>query len=129
MPINLVSVLVSMVLGGTSLPISVVQPVDPLKTWLDKLEICESGGNHEAVGDSGLAASVLQFHKPTFVRYAKIYMDKLFPEAEDVELENFYKDADSQRKLAYLMVSENPQNWKHWTNCTKKIGLPPRGTW
>lgn len=83
------------------------------------IEWCESRGNESAVGDSGMARSVLQFWPGTFLSYAKKY--DLFPSAEDAEIMNFYLDPDAQRELAYLML-KNEQGYTHWLRCSKMLG-------
>ena len=88
--------------------------------WLLKLIQCESGGDPSAIGDSGKALGILQFHKGTFVSYAKKY--DLFPQAEDAEIENFWGDSMSQIRLAELILKEQ-NGWKHWFVCSKKTGL------
>lgn len=95
-----------------------------LDIWLGKLVLCESGGNPNAVGDSGLARGILQFHKSTFVGFAEKY--RLYPNAEKAEIENFYLSSEDQLKLATLMLTREKEGWRHWLNCTKQLGLPPR---
>jgi len=80
--------------------------VDP--TIFKKVMWCESSNNPDAIGDGGAARNVMQFHKPTFVGYAK----KLGKEMDY----NSYKD---QIELASYMFSIGEQS--HWT-CYKKVG-------
>lgn len=42
---------------------------DKYKATIDCLIKFESSGNPEAIGDSGRAIGILQFHRPTFERY------------------------------------------------------------
>ena len=35
-------------------------------------------------------------------------------------------DCAFQKRLAALMIRDNPENWKHWrTTVQRRIGLPP----
>ncbi len=98
--------------------------VDTLSPLIDKLAMCESGGDPMALNpqDGGSRSSgVLQFKDSTFIHYAKRY--QLFPNAEDAEILNFLNDAEYQKQLAKLMLDENPNNWRHWYNCSLKTGL------
>ena len=65
----------------------------------------ESGGNPNAVGDSGRAYGILQFWQSTFNLYA-----------EEYGLEGLvYEDPESQIILAYEMLKRNPANVGNWT--------------
>jgi len=77
---------------------------------------CESGGNEQAIGDSGRARGILQFWKSTFIYYAKKYNQ--FPYAEDAEIENFWLDSQSQIDLAIKILNE-PGGFLNWYNCSK----------
>lgn len=101
-----------------------VEQQDKLGALIDQLAMCESGGLATAVNpfDGGShSRGVLQFKDSTLIHYTKRY--NLLPEAEDAEILNFIFDADYQKKLARLMLDENINNWRHWTNCSKKVGL------
>lgn len=69
---------------------------------------CESEFKTTAVGDSGLAYGVYQFHQPTFKEFAKAYGD---PSLE-------YKNTEDQIELAMWAISNGKGN--HWT-CYRKI--------
>lgn len=73
------------------------------------------------IGDFGKAKGILQFHKSTFINFADKY--KLYPYAEKYEIENFYLDTKEQIKLAKLMIVNEKEGWRHWTICSKRIGL------
>lgn len=97
-----------------------------LKVWIDKLAHIESGGNADIVvldSNNLYSYSCMQFQMATFKNYVKRY--NLLPNAEDAEIENFIMDCDFQKQLAKEMIMENRDNWKHWYNSTKIIGLPP----
>ena len=47
----------------------------------------------------------------------------MLPYTEDVELKNWIMDGDLQRQLAKAMLEDDPNNWRHWKICSKKIGL------
>jgi len=101
-----------------------VETQDTLSPLIDKLAMCESGGKPEALNadDGGSRSSgILQFKDSTFLHYAKRY--EMFPFAEDAEIINFLTDPDQQKKMATLMLKENPENWRHWVNCSLKTGL------
>ena len=104
--------------------VKVEAKIDTLSPLIDKLAMCESGGDPEALNpeDGGSRSSgVLQFKDSTFLHYAKRY--EMFPYAEDAEIINFLTDPDQQKKMATLMLKENPENWRHWVNCSLKTGL------
>lgn len=101
-----------------------VEQQDKLGMLIDQLAMCESGGLATAINpfDGGShSRGILQFKDSTFIQYAKRY--NLFPNAEDDEILNFIFDGDYQKKLARLMLDENINNWRHWVNCSKKVGL------
>lgn len=74
-----------------------------------KVMFCESSNNPKAVGDGGKARNVLQFHKPTFDAYSKLYGKQLDYDS--------YKD---QIELAAWMFSKGQQG--HWTCYSKVVG-------
>lgn len=74
--------------------------VDPV--IFKKVMFCESSNNPDAVGDHGLARNVMQFHKPTFDSYAKLYGKQLS-----------YDSYEDQIELAAWMFSNGEQH--HWT--------------
>jgi hypothetical protein len=88
---------------------------------IDKLVICESGGNVSAIGDGGLANGILQFHEDTFVYFSLKY--NVYPYSEREEIKNFYLDNEEQKNLAYLILTKEKDGWRNWYNCGKKIGL------
>ena len=90
-----------------------------LSEWLEKLEQCESGKNPLAVGDNGRARGVFQFHFPTF----SAFMIK-YALAEESMLPSLYTDTWVQRQLTERIIREEPEGWRHWTNCSLKIGIP-----
>ncbi len=72
-----------------------------------KVMYCESSNNPKAIGDSGLARNVMQFHQATFNAYAKLMGQELD-----------YNSYHDQIKLATWMWSKNLQY--HWT-CFKLV--------
>ena len=85
--------------------------------WLDKLAFCESSNREDiVVFDSNKRYSYgsLQFQKRTWAFYIEKYQLTL----TDI------MDEGQQKYLANRMLQDNVNNWKHWRNCTEKIGLP-----
>ena len=92
--------------------------------WLDKLGKGENCPPEGMIDSNGLKSyGLLCFQEGTFKHYAKRY--DLYPNAEEHEIINFIADPDEQRKLATLMIKEDRNNYRHWLNTTKRIGLPP----
>ncbi len=67
-----------------------------------KVMFCESSNNPNAIGDSGLARNVMQFHRPTFNTYANLMGEELD-----------YNSYHDQIKLAAWMWSKGLQY--HWS--------------
>ena len=87
--------------------------------WLSLLIWCESRGNPQAIGDSGKARGLFQYHLPTFQMYILKY--NLLPNAEKEEIANFILDEEIQTELTKLILLEG--GWENWTKCGKMIGL------
>lgn len=68
---------------------------------------CESQLNPVAVGDSGKAYGVYQFHKPTFDMFSKMMREKLN-----------YKSTEDNIKVAVWALSNGLED--HWT-CYEKV--------
>ena len=95
---------------------------EPLEGYLDALAMCESDNRqHFRIVDSNgwYSYSTFQFQMPTW----KAYAAEVFPYAEDEDLENLIWGRTDQRKVAKAMLEDNPENWRHWFNCGKKIQL------
>lgn len=93
-----------------------------LDTLIDKLALCESGGreNFRIVDSNGwFSYATFQFQMPTW----KAYAAEVFTEADDADLENLIWGGSDQRKVVEYMLTTNPNNWRHWYTCSKKIGL------
>ena len=71
----------------------------------------ESSGNPEALGDSGKAKGILQFHESTFKSYC----------VEQYSFHNDIWDSSIQIDCAKEMLNENFNNIYHWTVWTKCI--------
>jgi len=69
------------------------------QTLLRCIAFKESSYNQYAVGDSGRAYGILQFHYPTFKRYCV----------------GDYEDPRAQILCADKMISDNWNNINHWT--------------
>jgi hypothetical protein len=66
----------------------------------------------------------LQFQDLTLIAYARKY--GFFPNARDTELPSHAYDCQKAKNVARAMIKANPDNWRHWQNSVRKIGLPPR---
>lgn len=98
-----------------------------LDAWLEKLAYYES--NHRAdikvLDVNGkYSYGCLQFQEGTFRSYAI----KHGLISRDTPTESVIYDCDLQKKLAKLMLAENPYNWQAWYTTVKKkgLGLPPK---
>lgn len=111
-----------MVLGNTQQEARAEDPQNNTDRIIERLIECESGGNPEAIGDGGKAYGILQFHLGTFMHFGVKYRAELFPNAEPLEVENFYADEWAQVEIARKMLKE-PGGVEHWYNCALKIGL------
>lgn len=86
-------------------PRQVYYPISGYEEIIACLIRYESSGNQEAIGDSGKAKGILQFHQPTFQRYC-------------VKKYNYHDniwDPEIQIGCAKEMLRENPDNIYHWT--------------
>lgn len=91
-----------------------VQATSTIDTWLDRLEGCESEHRDVTVMDTNGKYSYgwLQFQQSTFDTYGKIYF---LPHSN-------IHSRDQQYAIAEKMIADGL--WRHWYNCTIKIGLP-----
>lgn len=92
------------------------------ETWLQLLEICESGGNPEALNpvdrDGTASHGLLQFKDSTFEMYRLRYG------LGDVEL----YDPEAQRTIVRYMMDDPRVNWeREFPDCVNKLGRPPGG--
>jgi hypothetical protein len=102
-------------------------PVGALEVWIDKLAFAESGNRARLVHrdrDGQLYYGCLQFHAKTFRVYVKRF--HLLPKNSRAETMKRIYDCDFQKRLAAMMIREDPDNWKHWRwTVEKRIGMPP----
>lgn len=98
-----------------------------LKKWLAALSFAESGNRDWIVHrdrDGRYYYGCLQFREKTFRYFVQKF--NLCPTAEDTEVMDLIFDCGFQKRLAALMIRDNPENWKHWRNTVqRRIGLPP----
>ena len=98
-----------------------------LKKWLEALSFAESGNRQWIVHrdrDGRYYYGCLQFREKTF----RFFVEKfnVGPTTEDVEVMDLIFDCAFQKRLATLMIQDDPENWKHWrTTVRRRIGLPP----
>lgn len=103
---------------------------DDLDLWIDELveyECPDCPDNFRIIDTNNrYSYSCLQFQEETFKGYIRRY--DLFPETEDHELMNLIYHCDIQKKLAKLMIQENPKNWQHWYTSVaiRGLGIPPK---
>lgn len=100
-----------------------------LKDWILELVQKESGGREDIKHldvNGKYSYSCLQFQEETFVGFVKEF--NLLPGAEDDEILNFIMDCEIAKQLAFLMISDRYDNWKHWRNSVLNtdLGLPPQ---
>ena len=113
--------------NGTQLSRSGSIPPDALEAWLDALAVAESGNRGRLVHrdrDGQLYYGCLQFQARTFRVYARKF--HLLPNGTRSEMMERIYDCAFQKRLAALMIRDDPQNWRHWkTTVEKRVGLPP----
>lgn len=124
---------ISPLIGGATLAyippeIGPIRPLDEsLEAWLDKLvtyENCPIKGIVDTNGKKSYGAFCYQ--EGTYLHFVKKY--NLMPYAEEGELLNNLSDYSTQRKLTRLIVTNEPNGYKHWLTSTvirKGLGLPP----
>ena len=91
---------------------------------VESLAFCESSNRPDVtiLDTNGLhSRGVMQFQYPTFKQYVRKY--NLLEHVEDAELIYWMHEAEFSMHLAYLMLEENPDNWMHWYNCSRKTGV------
>ena len=98
-----------------------------LKKWLAALSFAESGNRDWIVHrdrDGRYYYGCLQFREKTFRFFVQKF--NLGPTTEDAEVMDLIFDCAFQKRLAALMIRDNPENWRHWrTTVQRRIGLPP----
>lgn len=96
-----------------------VEAKDTLSPLIDKLAMCESGGNPEALNaDDGGSPSygLLQWKADSLWRYNIKY--RIIPDIEREEIMNVIMDSDVQIAMAEKVLEE-PNGWRNWYNCLK----------
>lgn len=109
----------------TTIPLTIA-PVSPIfeprqeilsevDIFLSKLEICESNGTDVKVLDTNgkYSYSYFQFQEETFNHFGELYK---LPH-------NDIYSRDQQYAIARKMIENGL--WRHWYNCSKKIGNIP----
>jgi hypothetical protein len=102
-------------------------PADALEIWLNTLAFAESGNRQHLVHrdrDGQLYYGCLQFKETTFRAYAKKF--HLLAKGTRAEMMRRIYDCSFQKRLASLMIRDDPENWKHWRGTIeKRVGPPP----
>lgn len=102
-------------------------PPDTLRSWLNALALAESGNRQWLVHrdrDGQLYYGCLQFQERTFRAYVRKF--HLLPRRTRSETMERIYDCAFQKRLAALMIRDDPNNWKHWKGTVeKRVGLPP----
>ena len=100
---------------------------DALQIWINKLAFAESGNRARLVHrdrDGQLYYGCLQFHARTFRVYVKRF--HLLPTSSRAEMMRRIYDCGFQKRLAAMMIRDDPDNWKHWRwTVEKRVGMPP----
>ena len=97
-----------------------------LDAWLGALASAESDNRprlvHRRYGQ--VYYGCLQFQIHTFRVYARKF--HLLPNDNSSELISRIYDCAFQKRLAALMIRDDPGNWKYWKGTVEnKVGLPP----
>ncbi len=92
----------------------------PLDTYLDRLEICESGGNPKALNPKDLdgtpSKGAFQFKDTTFTYFSRKY---------GIKTTSIW-NREEQRSLVKRMATDPQVNMKRqFPDCVRKLGLPP----
>ena len=102
-------------------------PANTLEIWLDALAVAESGNRRWLVHrdrDGQLYYGCLQFHEKTFQAYVRKF--HLLPKGSRSETMSRIYDCAFQKRLAALMIRDDPRSWRHWKRTVeKRVGLPP----
>ena len=114
---------------GESAPASSTTPAHKnLKKWLDALSLAESGnraGIMHKDRDGRYYYGCLQFRERTFRYFVSKYS---LADSDVTDVMELIYDCAFQKRVAARMIRDDPDNWKHWRNSTKRIGLPPGAT-
>jgi hypothetical protein len=97
-----------------------------LDAWLSRLASAESDNRPRLVHrrDGQLYYGCLQFQIHTFRVYARKF--HLLPKDNISEAISRIYDCAFQKRLAALMIRDDPGNWKYWKGTVEnKVGLPP----
>jgi hypothetical protein len=92
-----------------------------LTQWVEKLAKCESSNNPKAVNqfDGGSASlGYVQYKKTTWAMYNKKFN---LPYTEEQ-----IWDKEAQIAVTKEIITNEPNGYKNWYNCTNAIGLPPK---
>ncbi len=97
-----------------------------LDAWIENLALLESKGrnNIKVLDYNGLHSfGCLQFQISTFAEFGTKY--GFFSQNDNIG--KLIYDCELQKKIAKLMILENPDNWRRWYTSvvTKGLGLPP----
>lgn len=102
-------------------------PANTLESWINALAVAESGNRQRLVHrdrDGQLYYGCLQFHERTFRAYVRKF--HLLPTNSRAATMNRIYDCAFQKRLAALMIRDDPDSWKHWRRTVeKRVGLPP----
>ena len=111
-------------------PIELLPTLTPRQEeWLSLLELCESGGNHNAINqvdlDGTASYSSFQFKPGTLYHYVTRY--DVLPDIESHEIMNVIMDYFVQRATVEQMILHRDEiNWyNEFPACVAKLGLPP----
>src|SRR5215472_16806314 len=97
-----------------------------LDAWLNALASAESDNRPRLVQrrDGQFYYGCLQFQIHTFRVYARKF--HLLPKDNGSEVISRIYDCAFQKRLAALMIRDDPSNWKYWKGTVEnKVGLPP----
>lgn len=86
------------------------EPVEDIDIMLDRLAMCESSGNENAIVldvNNLYSMGLYQYQMPTWIRYG-------------MSPDDIY-DGEKQRELTKKIIEQG--GWENWYNCGIKIGL------
>lgn len=105
---------------------------DKLDEWIEKLIQEESGGREDIIVldvNGRYSFSCGQFQMATFQGFYPLLKTPANPSKLPSGASEWRKaimDCSIQKRLIKAMILTRYDNWKHWRNSVKKIGLPPK---
>jgi len=116
---------------GKTISTSTGPDISPAQNaWIDKLEMCESGGDPTAINlvdlDGTSSFYSFQFKPDTFRIFGELYgvIPKGLSKEENMTL---LKERKLQRDIVSFMILDKKTNWEQqFPSCVTQLGRPPK---